>query len=93
MYFSRHTNRRIVNRRPISREYLCAQTQRWPFNGDLVCNIMGRLRPSIPDSAPDEYKKHPDKHGDFDDDIYELIKEGTRTILSVTHRILSIIIM
>jgi len=54
---------------------------------------MGRLRPSIPDSAPDEYKKHPDKHGDFDDDIYELIKEGTRTILSVTHRILSIIIM
>src|SRR6185312_3804367 len=27
------------------------------FDRDLVCNIMGGLRPSMPDSAPEEYKK------------------------------------
>ena len=42
------------------------------FNRDLVCDIMGGLRPSMPDSAPEEYKKlaerccdaDPDKHPD-----------------------------
>src|SRR5439155_7565839 len=27
------------------------------FDKDLVCDIMGGLRPSMPDSAPEEYKK------------------------------------
>src|SRR5205085_151900 len=27
------------------------------FDRDLVCDIMGGLRPSMPDSAPEEYKK------------------------------------
>jgi len=27
------------------------------FDRDLVCNIVGGLRPSMPDSAPEEYKK------------------------------------
>ena len=42
------------------------------FNRDLVCDIMGELRPSMPDSAPEEYKKlaerccdaYPDKRPD-----------------------------
>ena len=54
------------------------------FDRDLVCNIMGGLRPSMPDSAPEEYKKlaerccdaDPDKRPDawtlYSDDIYEL---------------------
>jgi len=28
-----------------------------PFDRDLVCDIMGGLRPPMPDSAPEEYKK------------------------------------
>ena len=36
---------------------------------------MARLRPLMPDSVSEEYKKHPDKHPDFDDCIYELIKD------------------
>src|SRR6185312_16299055 len=53
------------------------------FDGDLICDIMGGLRPSMPDSAPEEYKKlaeqccdaDPDKRPDartLYDDIYKL---------------------
>ena len=56
------------------------------FDRDLVCNIMGGLRPSMPDSAPEEYKKlaerccdaDPDKRPDtytLRDDIRNLVKE------------------
>src|SRR5436305_7768468 len=42
------------------------------FNRDLICDILGGLRPLMPDSAPEEYKKlaerccdaDPDKHPD-----------------------------
>src|SRR6185312_7871990 len=50
------------------------------FDRDLVCSIMGGLRPSMPDSAPEEYKKlaewccdaDPDKRPDalYSDLIY-----------------------
>src|SRR5438132_7895999 len=57
------------------------------FDRDLVCDIMGGLRPSMPDSAPEEYKKlaerccdaDPDKRPDVYplwSDIYKLIKEA-----------------
>src|SRR5581483_3045148 len=56
------------------------------FDRDLVCSIMGGLRPSMPDSAPEEYKKlaerccdaDPDKRPDAETlwgDIDELVKE------------------
>src|SRR6185312_13619419 len=58
------------------------------FDRDLVCNIMGGLRPSMPDSAPEEYKKlakrccdaDPDKRPDINigrlwGDINKLFKE------------------
>ena len=59
------------------------------FDRDLVCNIMGGLRPSMPDSAPEEYKKlaerccdaDPDKRPDavtLWDDIDKLIGEVNR---------------
>src|SRR6185312_10587370 len=54
------------------------------FGRDLICDIMGGLRPSMPDSAPEEYKKlaerccdaYPDKRPDaltLWDDIGNLI--------------------
>ena len=56
------------------------------FDRGLVCDIMGGLRPSMPDSAPDEYKKlaeqccdaDPDKRPDAErlwSDTCELIEE------------------
>ena len=56
------------------------------FDRDLVCDIMGGLRPSMPDSAPEEYKKlaerccdaDPDKRPDARTlwrDIYKLFRE------------------
>src|SRR6185312_8201492 len=36
------------------------------FDRDLVCNIMGGLRPSMPDSAPEEYKKLAERCCDAD---------------------------
>src|SRR6266516_4197275 len=36
------------------------------FNRDLVCDIMGGLRPTMPDSAPEEYKKLAEKCCDAD---------------------------
>ena len=56
------------------------------FDRDLVCDILGGLRPSMPDSAPEEYKKlaerccdaDPDKRPDakeLDDYIYNLIEK------------------
>ena len=56
------------------------------FDRDLVCNIMGGLRPLMPDSAPDEYKKlvewccdaNPDKRPSANTlvlDIIRLIQE------------------
>ena len=56
------------------------------FDRDLVCNIMDGLRPSMPDSAPEEYKKlaerccdaDPDKRPDAQrlrDDIHNLVDE------------------
>src|SRR6185437_4690075 len=56
------------------------------FDRGLVCDIMGGLRPPMPDSAPEEYKKlaewccnaDPDKRPDayaLRMDIHELIKE------------------
>jgi serine/threonine protein kinase len=56
------------------------------FNRDLVCDILDGLRPLMPDSAPEEYKKlaerccdaDPDKRPDARPlycDIKELIKE------------------
>src|SRR6185295_6821705 len=56
------------------------------FDRSLVCDIMGGLRPSMPDSAPEEYKKlaerccdaDPDKRpkdGTLKSDIEELINE------------------
>ena len=53
------------------------------FDRGLVCDIMGGLRPSMPDSAPEVYKKlaerccdaDPDKRPDaltLHDDLYEL---------------------
>jgi len=38
------------------------------FDGDLVSNIMGGLRPSMPDSAPEEYKKLAERCCDADPD-------------------------
>jgi len=57
------------------------------FDGDLICDIMSGLRPSMPDSAPEEYKKlaerccdaDPDKRPDartLRRDIYMLIEEA-----------------
>src|SRR6185312_3447641 len=54
------------------------------FNRDLACDIMSGLRPSMPDSAPEEYKKlaercwdaDPDKRPDVEtlsNDIFKLI--------------------
>ena len=59
------------------------------FDGDLICDIMGGLRPSMPDSAPEEYKKlaeqccdaDPDKRPDawtLENDIYKLTIEVAR---------------
>ena len=56
------------------------------FDTSLICDIMGGLRPSMPDSAPEEYKKlaeqccdaDPDKRPDaetLDRDIDKLIDE------------------
>ena len=56
------------------------------FNRDLVCDILGGLRPLMPDSAPEEYKKlaerccdaDPDKRPDaypLYSDIYDLVEE------------------
>ena len=56
------------------------------FDRDLACNIMGGLRPSMPDSAPEEYKKLAERCCDADPDkrpdahtiwnyIYNLIKK------------------
>src|SRR5205823_11381407 len=50
------------------------------FDRDLACDIMGGLRPSMPDSAPEEYKKlaewccdaDPDKRPD---DGWSLMRE------------------
>src|SRR6185312_14486100 len=38
------------------------------FDRDLVCNIMGGLRPLMPDSAPEEYKKIAERCCDADPD-------------------------
>src|SRR5689334_22318271 len=38
------------------------------FDRDLVCNIIGGLRPSMPDSAPEEYKKLAERCCDADPD-------------------------
>ena len=38
------------------------------FDRDLVCDIMGGLRPSMPDSAPEEYKKLAERCCDADPD-------------------------
>ena len=40
----------------------------WQFDESLIRDIMGGLRPSMPDSAPDEYKKLADRccHADPD---------------------------
>src|SRR5437763_7084364 len=38
------------------------------FDRVLVCNIMGGLRPSMPDSAPEEYKKLAERCCDADPD-------------------------
>ena len=38
------------------------------FDRDLVCDIMGGLRPSIPDSAPEEYKRLAERCCDADPD-------------------------
>src|SRR5438132_1195397 len=57
------------------------------FDRDLLCDISGGLRPSMPDSAPEEYKKlaerccdaDPDKRPDaypLWSDIYKLRKEA-----------------
>src|SRR5690242_5558429 len=57
------------------------------FDRSLACDIMGGLRPSMPDSAPEEYKElaerccdaDPDKRPDaltLHDDIYDLINIG-----------------
>src|SRR5581483_1391529 len=36
------------------------------FDSDLLCDIMGGLRPSLPDSAPEEYKKIAERCCDAD---------------------------
>src|SRR5207247_1806056 len=38
------------------------------FDRDLACDIMGGLRPSMPDSAPEEYKKLAEQCCDADPD-------------------------
>ena len=38
------------------------------FDRDLICDIMGGLRPSMPDSAPEEYKKLAERCCDADPD-------------------------
>jgi len=38
------------------------------FDRDLACDIMGGLRPSMPDSAPEEYKKLAERCCDADPD-------------------------
>src|SRR5437764_4627604 len=59
------------------------------FNRDLLCDILGGLRPLMPDSAPEEYKKlaerccdaDPDKHPDaypLYSDIYDLVDEADK---------------
>ena len=39
-----------------------------PFDRDLVCDVMGGLRPSMPDCTPDEYKKLAERCCDADPD-------------------------
>ena len=57
------------------------------FDRGLVCDILGGLRPPMPDSAPEEYKKLAEQCCDADPDkrpnamtlwdtIYRLIEEG-----------------
>jgi len=38
------------------------------FDGDLICDIMSGLRPSMPDPAPEEYKKPAERCCDADPD-------------------------
>src|SRR5438132_9194774 len=38
------------------------------FDRDLICDIMGGLRPLMPDSAPEEYKKLAERSCDADPD-------------------------
>ena len=38
------------------------------FDGDLICDIMDGLRPTMPDSAPEEYKKLAERCCDADPD-------------------------
>ena len=68
------------------------------FDTSLICDIMGGLRPSMPDSAPEQYKKlaerccdaDPDKRpdaGTLFDDIKELIERvyNDSTWIAVYH--------
>ena len=61
------------------------------FDRGLICDIMGGLRPSMPDLAPEEYKKlaeqccdaDPDKRPDAEiliDEIYMLIEKVGKDI-------------
>ena len=58
------------------------------FDASLICDVIGRLRPSMPDSAPEEYNKlaeqccdaDPDKRPDtliLWSDLYELHKSNS----------------
>src|SRR6185312_308355 len=55
------------------------------FDGDLVSNIMGGLRPSMPDSAPEEYKKLAERCCDADPDkrpdAYSLYWDNIRKLI------------
>src|SRR5437763_7793326 len=66
------------------------------FDRGLVCDIMGGLRPSMPDSAPEGYKEFaewccdadPDKRPDANtlfSDIDKLVREANNTWNAIYH--------
>ena len=57
------------------------------FDGDLTCDIMRGLRPSMPDSAPEEYKKLAERCCDADPDKRPDAKTLRSDIYSLENKI------
>src|SRR6185369_13593157 len=57
------------------------------FNRDLVCDILGGLRPLMPDSAPEEYKKLAERYCDADPDKRPDAKTLRSDIYSLENKI------
>ena len=57
------------------------------FDRGLACDIMGGLRPSMPDSAPDEYKKLAEQCYDADPDKRPRANIVCRHILNLIKKV------